>query len=59
MNNLFEPIGAFIKALPVAAVLYWNAFIAVVPTATMLLAFAYVVLQISYLMWKWRKESKE
>lgn len=56
---LIQQISAFFKILPAAFVIYWNAFVATVPVLTMILAFVYIVLQIAYLVWKWRKEYKD
>lgn len=47
------------KMLPVWAVIMWNSFVAAVPTLTMVLAFLYLILQISYILWKWNIERKE
>lgn len=47
------------KASPVVLVLYWNAFVAAVPTLTMILALLYLILQIWYLAWKWNSERKD
>ena len=59
MKHIAQATVEVIKTAPVAAILYWNAFIAAVPTITMLLALTYLILQISYLLWKWRKEKQD
>jgi hypothetical protein len=50
-------IASAVKAATVpAAVLFWNAFIAALPTAILVLTFVSVIIQIVYTVWKWRKE---
>lgn len=51
-------IEAF-KIAPAIGVLWWNAFVSAVPVLTMLLALIYLILQIAYLVWKWKKERKD
>lgn len=48
-----------LKIAPAIGVLCWNAFVSAVPALTMILALLYLVLQISYLVWKWKKEHKD
>lgn len=47
------------KVAPVGTILWWNAFIAAVPTIIMLLTLGYLLLQIGYLVWKWKKDVKD
>jgi hypothetical protein len=53
-------IASAVKAATVpAAVLFWNAFIAALPTAILVLTFVSVIIQIVYTVWKWHKEIKQ
>ena len=59
MKFVFEVILDGARFLPAAFVIFWNSFVAVVPQITMILAFIYLVLQITHLTWKWRTEYSE
>ena len=59
MKHFLEWLKDFGRDAPVFAIVFYNWFIGALPNILLILAFVYAILNITYLIWKWRKEAKE
>ena len=55
-EHFIEAIIAFIKDWPILLLLYFHYFVAALPTIMLVLGFIYLLMQIIYLRWKWKRE---
>ena len=58
MKALIANIKVALMELPVFAAVFWHWAVAALPTALLIISVVYGVLNIAYLVWKWRKEAK-